>query len=182
MVQFDPPFRAHVGQRTLFSKWLWVLLGLLGQGSSVALLLDNVVPVSMIIHPIDVSHLGQMPGSVSLASGLVQCFPSGNLLWGGCCFDSWWFGLLLGGTPFTYPLQNLVFVFLMPLPLSLLDRVRISLWHTKHNWGSNQSVGLYLSSCPPITALGPGMVRAEGIWYPWGGPALIFLLSIKPLT
>ena len=57
----------------------------------------------------------------------------------------------------------------MPLLLSLLDRVRISLWYTEHNWGSNQSVGLYLSSCPPITALSPGMVRVEGIWYPWGG-------------
>jgi len=41
---------------------------------------------------------------------------------------------------------------------------------------------LYLVFPPPITVLGPGMVRVEGIWYPWGGPPLIFFLSIKPLT
>ena len=42
--------------------------------------------------------------------------------------------------------------------------------------------GLYLDIFPPITDLGPGIVRVEGIWYPWGAPPSIFLLSIKPLT
>ena len=41
---------------------------------------------------------------------------------------------LFGGVPFSCSLQNLVLVSLVPLPLSLLDRFRISLRHTEHNW------------------------------------------------
>ena len=43
------------------------LLVLLGQGSPVPLLLHYPVPVSMVIDTVDVSHLGQMRGSVSVA-------------------------------------------------------------------------------------------------------------------
>ena len=88
MVKFYQPCRAHVRQHSQFSKWNWVLLVLLGKGSPVPLLLDNPVPVSVIVHPIDETLLGQMDGSVSVAGLSVELSGSRNLLWGGC-----WFGL-----------------------------------------------------------------------------------------
>ena len=75
MVQFDQAGRAHVRQRSQFSKRAGSLLGLLtllGQGSPLPLLMDNPVAVSMVIITVDQSHLGQMGRSVSVAGLTVQ--------------------------------------------------------------------------------------------------------------
>ena len=41
---------------------------------------------------------------------------------------------------------------------------------------------MYSHVLPCSAMYSHGMVRVEGIWYPWGGPPLIFLLLMKPLT
>ena len=118
-------FNVFVRSRPFFfpgvsiSEPVRALLGLLGQGSTVSLLLDNPVPVSMVIVTVDQTCLGQMRSPVSLASFFVQGFPFSNLLWGGCWwFGSLWFVLPLGSMSFTFSLQNLLLVFLVPLPFT----------------------------------------------------------------
>ena len=185
MVQFDPPCRAHVGQRAQFLKWIRSLLGLLGQGSTVLLLLDNSVAVLMVISTVDKTYLGQMRSPVSLASFLVQGFPSGNLLWVGAG------GLARGGLAFFWAARGSRF------------RSKISSWcfwyHSRLRalWASNIFLLLGISNTSDF-CLGrltlsivqttnhrsrsrPGVGRRSQ--YPWAvGPPLIFLLSIKPLT
>ena len=87
---------------------------------AVPLLLHNPDSVSMVIDPVDVSHLSQMHGSVTVAGLPVQLPGSSNLLWGGF----WWFGsrcslFLLGCTLSSFPLQNFVLVPYVPLVFTL---------------------------------------------------------------
>ena len=70
-----------------------------------------------------------MRGSVSVAGLAVELSCSRNLLWGGC-----WFGPLLGCATFSFALQNLLLVFLVPLSFSLSRQVWIVVGHTEHDW------------------------------------------------
>ena len=71
MVRFDQPGWKHVRQRSQFWEWIGVLFVLLGQGSTVPLLLHYSVAVSVVVVAIDPTHLGQMRGSVSVAGFFV---------------------------------------------------------------------------------------------------------------
>ena len=114
MVQFDQAGRTRVHQRSQFSER--VRLALLGQGSPLPLLMDNPVPVSMVIITVDQSHLDQMGGSVTVAGLPVQLSGSGFLFWRRGWFGlGWWFGLPQGGPPFTFPPLHLVLVSQVPL-------------------------------------------------------------------
>ena len=101
---------------------------------AVPLLLHNPDSVSMVIDPVDVSHLSQMRGSVTVAGLPVQLPGSSNLLWGGF----WWFGsrcslFLLGCTPSSIPLQNFIFVPYVPLVFTLFCQVWIFVGQPEHN-------------------------------------------------
>ena len=72
------------------------MFGLSGQGSPLPLLLDDALSLSVIVHSIDETHLGQMHSSVSVAGLAVKLSGSRNLLWGRCWFGLRWFGLPFG--------------------------------------------------------------------------------------
>ena len=78
--------------------------------------MDNQVAVSVIIDPINQTHLR---GSVSVAGLTVEFSGSRNLLSGGCWFGSLCSLFLLGSTPFTFTFQNLLLVLLVPRSFSL---------------------------------------------------------------
>ena len=128
MVQPPQPLGAHVSQGSQFPERTF--LGC----SPVPLLLHNSVPVFVIVHPIDESHLCQMGGPVSMARLSVQFFSSGDLLRGG-----WWFGLwrllfLFCCSTFSFALQNFFFVLHVPLVFPLFCQVWIFVGHTDQNW------------------------------------------------
>ena len=88
----------------------------------------------MVIDPVDVSHLSQMRGSVTVAGVPVQLSGSGFLFWRRDWFGlGWWFGLPQGGPTSTFPPQNLVFVSQVPLVFTLLCQVWIFVGHSEHN-------------------------------------------------
>ena len=110
------------------------MFGFSGQGSPLPLLLDDELSVSVMVHPIVETYLGQMGGPRSVAGLAVELSGSLNLLWGGCWFGSPWFGLPLGCATFAFTLQNLVLVSLVPLSFSLFRQVWILVGHTELNW------------------------------------------------
>ena len=96
--------------------------------------MDNPVAVSVIVHPIDVTDLGQMGGSVTVAGLPVQLSGSGFPFWRrGWFVLGWWFGPPQGSPPFTFPPENLVFASQVPLVFTLLCQVWIFVGHPEHN-------------------------------------------------
>ena len=132
MVNFNQPCRAHVRQRSHFSEW--ILPTLSDQGSTVPLLLHYSVAVSVVVVVIDPTHLSQMGRSLTVTGQSVQFSGSGFLLWRWGWFRwRWWFELLLGGPSFTFPFQNLLLVFQIPLVFSLSRHLWIFVGHIEHN-------------------------------------------------
>ena len=157
------------------------MFGLSGQGSSLPLLLDDELSVSVMVHPIDETHLGQMSGPIAVAGLAVELSSSRNELWGGCWFGSLWFGLPLGCATFAFTPQNLVLVSLVPLSFSLSRQVWILVGHTEHNWFlCREFVYIYRFVLQSQSSV-------QG-WRSWresgtqGETPLILLLPIKPLT
>ena len=120
MVQPPQPLGAHVSQGSQFPERTFL-------GCS-------PVPVFVIVHPIDESHLCQMDSPVSMARLSVQFFSSGDLLRGGWWFGLWWLLFLFCRSTFSFALQNFFFVLHVPLVFPLLCRVCIFVGHTDQNW------------------------------------------------
>jgi len=114
---------------------------------------------------IDCSHLFTMAGSVSIACLSVKFFSSCCLLGGGWEFRSRLLLFLLCCSTMLFSFQNGLSILHIPFTLILFHGFQISV---RHDETGVKGVRLYLSSCPPIIALGPGMAWVEGIWYPWG--------------
>ena len=94
-----------------------------------------------------------------------------------------WFELLLGRSPFTLLLQHSLLVSEVPLVLCLFRLLGIFVGHSRTTLTTVLDDGLYLGFPPPITDLDPGSEETQGVCtHGGGGPPLIFLLSIKPLT
>lgn len=127
MVQLVQPLGAHVGQSSQFPEPIF--LGC----SPVQLLLDDALSVFVIVDSVDESQLGQMSGPVSVAGLSAELSGSRNLFWGRSWFRSRWLVFLFGSATFSFVLQNLVFVSLVPLPFSLSYQVWIVVGHTEHN-------------------------------------------------
>ena len=103
-------------------------------GTTVPLLLHDSLAVPVVIVPIQVTHLGQMRGSVSVTGQSVRLAGSSNLLWCGGWFGwTWGFELLLGRPPFTFLLQHSLLVFHIPLVLQLFRLLGIFVGHLEHN-------------------------------------------------
>ena len=104
-----------------------MLFVLLNPGTTVPLLLYDSFVVPVVIVPVEVAYLGQMLGSVTVASQSVLLWCRGWFGWTG------WFELLLGRPPFTFLLQHSLLVFHIPLVLQLFRLLGIFVGHLEHN-------------------------------------------------
>ena len=107
---------------------------LLNPGTTVPLLLHDSLAVPVVIVPVEVTHLGQMLGSVTETGQSVRLSGSSNLLWCGGWFGwTWGFELLLGRSPFTLLLQHSLLVSEVPLVLCLFRLLGIFVGHLEQH-------------------------------------------------
>ena len=111
-----------------------MLFVLLNPGTTVPLLLHDSLAVPVIVVPVEVTHLGQMLGSVTETGQSVRLSGSRNLLWCGGWFGwTWGFELPQGRSPFTLLLQHSLLVSEVPLVLCLFRLLGIFIGHLEHN-------------------------------------------------
>ena len=150
-------------------------------GTTVPLLLYNLIAVSMIVPAVECPHLVSVCSSVPVTGQSIQLSGSGNLLWG-----RGWFGWL-GRFEFflSRPLLTLLFsnplpVFQVPLPLSFFHLFRISIGHSRWQLTSGLDAGLYLDIFPPISDLVPGSAEMGKICTHGGHPPQSSSCRINP--
>ena len=127
MIQLQYTRSTHVCQGPQFSKGTGRLSVL---GTTVPLLLYNLVAVLMIVFAVECPYLVSVCGSISVTGQPVQFSGSGNLLWGRGRFG--WFGrfeLFLSCPLLTFLCRNPLPVFQVPPVLSLFHLLRISIRH-----------------------------------------------------
>ena len=98
------------------------------------MLLYDSLAVPVVIVPIQVTHLGQMRGSVFVTGQSVRLSSFSNLFWRWGWFGwTGWFELLFGRPLFTLLLQQGLFVSQIPLMLQLSRLLGIFVGHIEHN-------------------------------------------------
>ena len=151
-------------------------------GTTVPLLLDNLVAVSMIILAVECPYLVSVCGSVSVTGQPVQFTSSGQLFLGGRRFG-WlgWFEFFLSRPLLPFLCHNPFPVFQVPPVFGLFYFLWISIRHVSNAtdvWSERGSISSHLSTNHRSRS------RLRGEWkklYPWGAPPLIFFLSNQPL-
>ena len=127
MIQLQYTRSTHVCQGPQFSKGTGRLSVL---GTTVPLLLDKPVAVSMIIITVQRPYLVSVRGSISVTGQPVQLSGSGKLFWGRGRFG--WFGrfeFFLSCPLLPFLCHNPLPVFQVPLLFRLLHFLRISIRH-----------------------------------------------------
>ena len=180
MIQLQYTRSTHVCQGPQLSERLFGHLSVLG--TTVPLLLDKPVAVSMVVLAVECPYLISVRGSVSVTGQPVQFTSSGQLFLG-----RRWFGWL-GRFEFFLSRPLLPFLCHNPLPVfqvpPLLSFFHF-LWIFRHvsNATDVWSERWLISS--PLSTNHRSRSRLRGDWkilYPWGVPPSILLLSIQPLT
>ena len=150
-------------------------------GTTVPLLLDDLVAVPMIVLAVECPYLISVCGSVSVTGQPVQLSGSGQLFLGRRRFG--WLGrfeFFLSRPLFPFLCHNPLPVFQVPPMFSLFHL----LWIFRHvsnatdDWSGRGSISSHLSANHRSRS------RLRGDWknlYPWGAPPSILLLSNQPL-
>ena len=159
-----------------------MLLVLLNPGTTVPLLLDNSFAVPVVIIPVEVAYLGQMLGSVTVASQPVRLSGSSNLLWCGGWFGRTWglsFLLAARRSRFCCNSLSLFLRYHSRFACFAFSGVLLGISNNTANCPGRWTI----SRVPSANHRSRSRLRGDSrSLYPWGGPPLIFLLSIKPLT
>ena len=152
-------------------------------GTTVPLLLHNLITVSTIIVAVQRPHLVSVCGSVSVTGQPIQLSGSGKLFRGRGRFG--WFGrleLFLSCPLLTFLGHNLFSVFQVPPVFRFFHLLGISIWHVSMAtdvWSGRGSISSHLSANQRSRTRLSG---DEKKLYPWGAPPSILLLSNQPLT
>ena len=126
-------------------------------GTTVPLLLYNLIAVSTIILTVQRPHLVSVRGSVSVTGQPIQFSGSGKLFLGWRRFRR--FGrleLFLSCPLLPFLCRNPLSMFQVPPVLGLFHFFRISIGHSRTQLTSGLDDGLYLAISSPISDLAPG--------------------------
>ena len=153
-------------------------------GTTVPLLLDDLIAVSMVVLAVECPYLISVCGSVSVTGQPVQLSGSGQLFLGRRRFG--WFGrfeFFLSRPLLPFLCHNPFSVFEVPPLFCFFHFLGISIRHVSMAtdvWSERGSISSHLSANHRSRS------RLRGDWkknlYPWGAPPSIPLLSIQPLT
>ena len=152
-------------------------------GTTVPLLLHNLIAVSTIIVAIQCSYLVSVCGSVSVTSQPIQLSGSGKLFLGRRRFGRLGrLELFLSCPLLTFLCRNPLPVFQVPPVFRFFHLLGISIRHVSMAtdvWSGRGSISSHLSANHRSRTRLSG---DEKKLYPWGAPPSIFLLSNQPLT
>ena len=152
-------------------------------GTTVPLLLHNLIAVSTIILTVQRPHLVSVCGSVSVTCQPIQFSGSGKLFLGRGRFG--WFGrfeFFLSCPLLAFLCRNLLPMFQVPPVFRFFHLLGISIRHVSMAtdvWSGRGSISSHLSTNHRSRTRLSG---DEKNLYPWGGTPSILLLSNQPLT
>ena len=152
-------------------------------GTTVPLLLDDLVAVSMVVLAVECPYLISVCGSVSVTGQPIQFTSSGQLFLGRRGFG--WLGrfeFFLSRPLLPFLCHNPLPVFQVPPVFSLFHFLWISIRHVS-NATDVWSERWLISKIPSTNHRSRSRLRGD--WknlYPWGAPPSILLLSNQPLT